>query len=157
MLNMILNRSKLTSRQIVRIAWGDCDAAGIVFFPRYFEWFDAGTHALFDKVGLSFAKIREQYGGAAIPLVATRATFILPSTYGDDVAIDTEIVRWGRSSFDVHHRLLRGEELAVEGFETRVWTGRTADNRLEGQPIPPEVIQLFTAGEKISGEDMATP
>ena len=149
MLNMILNRSKLTSRQIVRIAWGDCDAAGIVFFPRYFEWFDASTHALFDKVGLSFAKIREHYGGAAIPLVATRATFILPSTYGDEVAIDTDIVRWGRSSFDVHHRLLRGEALAVEGFETRVWTGRTADHRLEGQPIPPEVIQLFTAGEKM--------
>lgn len=137
----------MTSRQTVRIAWGDCDAAGIVFFPRYFAWFDASTHALFDKVGLSFATMRELYGGAIIPLVAARATFILPSTYGDEVAIDTAIVRWGRSSFDVHHRLLRGDALAVEGFETRVWTGRTADNRLKGQPIPPEVIRLFTAGE----------
>ena len=139
----------MTSRQTVRIAWGDCDAAGIVYFPRYFAWFDAGTHALFDKVGLSFARIREHYAGAAIPLVATRATFILPSTYGDEVTIDTAIARWGRSSFDVHHRLLRGEELAVECFETRVWTVRNADNRLEGQAIPPDVIQLFTTGEKM--------
>ena len=81
--------------------------------------------------------------------MATRATFILPSTYGDEVTIDTVIARWGRSSFDVYHRLLRGEELAVEGFETRVWTVRNADNQLEGQAIPPDVIQLFTTAEKI--------
>ena len=145
---MILNRSKLTSRQTIRIAWGDCDAAEIVYFPRYFEWFDAGTHTLFDKAGLSFARLSELYGRVAIPLVATRATFILPSTYGDEVAIETTIARWGRSSFDVHHRLLRGEALAVECVETRVWTVRNADNRLEGQAVPQAVIELFTTGEK---------
>jgi 4-hydroxybenzoyl-CoA thioesterase len=143
MVNMILNPLVLTSRRTVRIAWGDCDAAGIVYFPRYFEWFDAGTHALFDKAGLSFARMSEQYPGVAIPVVSTRATFIRSSTYGDEVAIDTEIVRWGRSSFDVHHRLLRGEELAVECFETRVWVVKTGDNRLEGQAVPPEVIARF--------------
>jgi 4-hydroxybenzoyl-CoA thioesterase len=152
MLNMILNRSKLTSRQTIRIAWGDCDAAEIVYFPRYFAWFDAGTHALFDKVGLSFARLSELYGRVAIPLVATRATFILPSTYGDEVAIETAISRWGRSSFDVHHRLLRGDELAVECFETRVWTVRNAENRLEGQAVPQDVIALFA-----TGEDRSTP
>ena len=145
---MILNRSTLTSRQTIRIAWGDCDAAEIVYFPRYFEWFDAGTHTLFDKAGLSFARLSELYGRVAIPLVATRATFILPSTYGDEVAIETTIARWGRSSFDVHHRLLRGEALAVECVETRVWTVRNADNRLEGQAVPQAVIELFTTGEK---------
>ena len=145
---MILNRSTLTSRQTIRIAWGDCDAAEIVYFPRYFEWFDAGTHTLFDKAGLSFARLSELYGRVAIPLVATRATFILPSTYGDEVAIETRIARWGRSSFDVHHRLLRGEALAVECVETRVWTVRNAAHRLEGQAVPEAVIQLFTTGEK---------
>src|SRR5881396_1207786 len=79
MATMILNRTVLTSRQTVRIAWGDCDAAGIVYFPRYFEWFDAGTHALIDKAGLSFARMIEKHPGVAIPVVSTRATFILPS------------------------------------------------------------------------------
>ena len=142
----------LTSRQAIRVAWGDCDAAEIVFFPRYFEWFDAGTHILFDKVGLSFARLSELYGRVAIPLVATRATFILPSTYGDDVVIDTAIARWGRSSFDVHHRLLRGDALAVECLETRVWTIWNAAHRLEGQAVPQDVIARFT-----TGEDIATP
>ena len=30
-----------------RIQWGDCDPAGIVFYPRYFEIFDASTTAMF--------------------------------------------------------------------------------------------------------------
>jgi 4-hydroxybenzoyl-CoA thioesterase len=31
--------------RIVRIQWGDCDPAGIIFNPRYFEIFDASTAA----------------------------------------------------------------------------------------------------------------
>ena len=30
----------LTVTRTVRIEWGDCDPAGIVYFPRYFEYFD---------------------------------------------------------------------------------------------------------------------
>ena len=28
----------LINRRTIRIEWGDCDPAGIVFYPRYFEW-----------------------------------------------------------------------------------------------------------------------
>jgi 4-hydroxybenzoyl-CoA thioesterase len=116
-----------------------------VFFPRYFEWFDAATHVMFEKAGLSFAQMSQKYPGMTIPLKATRATFLRPSTYGDEVLIETDVVRWGRSSFEVQHRLLRGEETAVECVETRVWTLRTTDNRLEGRAIPAEVKELFNS------------
>ena len=49
-----------------------------------------------------------------------RATFFVPSRHGDEVVIETRIARFGRASFDVEHRLMRGEVLAVEGFEKRV-------------------------------------
>ena len=29
--------------RVVRIDWGDCDPAGIIFYPRYFEIFDDST------------------------------------------------------------------------------------------------------------------
>ena len=32
-----------------RIEWSDCDPAGIIFYPRYFEIFDTGTTALFER------------------------------------------------------------------------------------------------------------
>lgn len=34
-------------RRTLQVEWGDCDAAGIVHFPRYFAWFDAVLQQLF--------------------------------------------------------------------------------------------------------------
>ena len=50
----------LTNTRLIRVQWGDCDPAGIVFYPRYFEWFDAGTILLFEKAtGLTKIKMLE--------------------------------------------------------------------------------------------------
>jgi acyl-CoA thioesterase FadM len=32
-----------------RIEWGDCDPAGIIFFARYFEFFDVSTTMLVER------------------------------------------------------------------------------------------------------------
>src|SRR5688572_5132951 len=37
----------VTNERLIRVQWGDCDPAGIVYYPRYFEWFDASTILLF--------------------------------------------------------------------------------------------------------------
>ena len=34
----------LTNSRTVRIEWGDCDPAGIVFYPRYFAMIQTGDH-----------------------------------------------------------------------------------------------------------------
>jgi tetratricopeptide (TPR) repeat protein len=36
-----------TSRKTIRVEWGDCDPAGIVYYPRYCAYFDNCTSALF--------------------------------------------------------------------------------------------------------------
>ena len=68
--------------------------------------------------------------------------------FGDLVIIESTIVAIRRSSFDVQHRLFNDGELAVDGFETRVWTVHdpARPGRLKAQPIPPELVARFTAG-----------
>lgn len=134
----------LTNRHQVTVEWGHCDPAGIVYFPNYFTYFDSSTNALFRRA-LGFTKFEmiKTYDIVGIPLVDLGARFIMPSTYGDVVTIESTIVEIKRSSFRMQHRLLRGETLAVEGHETRVWVGRDPDNpdKLKGRPIPPEVVE----------------
>jgi len=62
--------------------------------------------------------------------------------FGDIVTIESTVVEIKRSSFRLQHRLLRGDTLAVEGHETRVWAGRDPADpaKLKGKPIPEEVI-----------------
>lgn len=137
-----------TYRRPVRIEWGDCDPAGIVYYPRYLAMFDTSTMELFREVlGMSKARMLQQYGIVGTPMVDTRATFHLPSTYGDDVVIETTIDVFRRSSFDVRHRLLReGERVAVEGVDTRVWVARHPEDpgRIAAREIPAEVVTRFS-------------
>jgi len=136
----------LVHRRKLRIEWGDCDPAGIVYFPRYFQHFDSSTVALFEKAtGLKKIEMTGKHGMAGIPMVNIRARFIIPSRYGDDVEIESQITEFRRSSFDVQHRLLRGKELAVECFETRVWTVRDEESPggLKSAAIPDAVRAAF--------------
>jgi 4-hydroxybenzoyl-CoA thioesterase len=137
----------LINRRTIRIEWGDCDPAGIVFYPRYFEWCDACAAALFEVAGFLRGDLVTRQG-MAIPMVDTRAKFLLPSRFGEELTVETSITRFGRSSFDVQHRILKGADLAVECSETRVWARiDPADpGRLKSQPIPEAVIQALSQG-----------
>ena len=85
----------------------------------------------------------KHYGIVGIPMVDTRATFRIPSRYGDIVTVETHATEIRRSSFDIEHRILKEGALAVEGFETRVWTGRDPDDpsRIRAVPIPRGVVE----------------
>jgi len=138
----------LTVSRKVRIEWGDCDPAGIVYFPRYFEYFDVSTVGMFEALGYVKPKLLEKYDIAGFPVVDVRASFRIPSRFGEDVVIETTFPEWGRSSFKVHHRLMKGEALAVEGFETRVWVAHdpARPGGIKSKPLPEELFDRFRNG-----------
>jgi 4-hydroxybenzoyl-CoA thioesterase len=139
----------LTNTRKVRIEWGDCDPAGIVFYPRYFEIFETCIATLFERAtGMTKYQMLRAYDFAGYPVVQARAQFLSPAKFGDDVMAETSIGEFRRSSFDVHHRVTNGDKPAVEGFETRVWVGRDPDDpaKLKAKPIPQDVIDRFTRG-----------
>ncbi len=136
------------NRRTVRIEWGDCDPAQIVFYPRYFAMFDASTAELF-RAALGKPKIEwtKAFGIIGFPMVDTRAKFIVPSRYGDDIVFESRVSRFGGSSFDVEHKVFRdGGVLAIEASETRVWAGPDPDKpgAIKGVKIPAEVIAAFS-------------
>jgi 4-hydroxybenzoyl-CoA thioesterase len=139
-------------RRIVRIEWADCDPAGIVYYPRYFQMFDTSTHYLFEAAGWKKPDLLRQFSIIGYPMVDTRAKFLIPSSFGDDLIIETRASAFRNSSFDIEHRVFKatsaGEQLAIEAFETRVWTGRHPDDphKLKSHPIPEIVIR------RLSGE-----
>ena len=130
----------------VEIQFGDCDPAGIVYYPNYFRFFDNATAAL---LSAAFAMHKrnwlEHYGIAGIPMVDTGARFIKPSRFGDVVDIRSEITELGRSSFSVKHTLFRDGETAIEAHEKRVWVVRDEQGGIRSAPLPEDVRQLLSA------------
>jgi 4-hydroxybenzoyl-CoA thioesterase len=134
---------QFTNTRTVRIEWGDCDPAGIIFYPRYFEIFDASTAMLFEAA-LKMTKFEmfRTLPFSGFPLVRTQAKFFRPTRFGDDVTVESTIA-FGRSSFDVVHRLTLNGDLCAEGNEKRVWTVRDENGRLKSHPVPDEVLAKF--------------
>jgi len=132
-------------RQLI-IEWGQCDPAGIVFNPRFFEMFDASSWLLFEAVlGVKPQELAAAYGIIGIALVDARANFLKPAKFGDAIEIASKVSEFRRSSFDVEHRLSVNGELAVEGGETRVWAVRDKANpdKIKTAAIPADVIAKF--------------
>ena len=127
-----------------QVHWGDCDPAGIIFYPTYFRWMDAAAWALLDGVGYSAKRMRSEQ--RAMPLVSAECRFIAPAVQGDRCEVRSRIARFGGKSFVVAHDVVRGDgEVLASGSETRVW-GRFADgpgSPLKGETIPEALKALF--------------
>ena len=139
----------LKNSRSLRIEWGDCDPAGIVFYPRYFAMFDHSTSMLITAAtGLTKYQLLQKYDFAGYPMVDTRARFFIPTRFGDDVVIESAFSKLGTSSFEVGHRLTKNGELAVECSGTRVWVGRDPHGaaKIKAKPIPDDLIARFKAG-----------
>ena len=126
------------------VHWGDCDPAGIIFYPTYFRWMDAATWAFMASVGYSPQRMREEH--LAMPLVAADCEFLAPARHGDRCEVRSRIARFGGASFAVSHEIVRtdGATLA-KGNEKRVW-GRFANGPgtpMKGEQIPESVRALF--------------
>ena len=130
----------------VQVQWGDCDPAGIIFYPTYFRWFDSATWGLFAAVGYGAKRMRAEH--RAMPLVTAECEFRSPAEQQDRAEVRSRIARWGGKSFVVRHEVVRDDgTLLATGSETRVW-GRYASgpgSPLKGEPITEELRALFRA------------
>jgi YbgC/YbaW family acyl-CoA thioester hydrolase len=128
------------------VQWGDCDPAGIIFYPTYFRWMDAASWAFLRRAGYDPKRMREEH--IAMPLVDARCDFLAPALHGDACEVRSRILRLGGKSFVVGHEIRRldGAVLA-QGVETRVWARFTngPGTPLKGAAIPESLKAKFRA------------
>jgi 4-hydroxybenzoyl-CoA thioesterase len=132
----------LVSRHEVIVDWGDCDPAGIVYYPSYFRWCDQASHRLLAGAGATHST-RDGPWTEGTPLVAAECAFKRASQPGEKLSVESHVSRFGRSSFTITHvfRDATGE-IAAQGTETRIWAKKTGGARsLKAVPIPQEVKQ----------------
>jgi len=134
----------------IRVEWGNCDPAKIVFYPNYFAWFDGATHRLFESVGCPLTVLAEKYGAAGFPLVEAKASFMSPSVVGDELVIESHIETWNRRSFAVSHTVFNKDKVVVNGSEIRVFQvlSKAGTSSIKIGAIPDELKSLFNPVEK---------
>jgi YbgC/YbaW family acyl-CoA thioester hydrolase len=91
-------------RHAIEVGWGDCDPARIVFFPRYFEWFEICTTAMFRSAGLPLHELFAERNMVGIPLLDVGARFHFGSAYGHILEVESRVTEWKAKTFRVEHQ-----------------------------------------------------
>ncbi|MGH6638672.1 MAG: acyl-CoA thioesterase [Polaromonas sp.] len=113
--------SKTTVYEI-KVQFGDCDPAGIVFFPNFSKWMDAASLHFFMECGVPpWRELVKTTGIIGTPLLEIHTRFMRPATYGQTLQIHTRIEEWRDKVFIQKHLVKRGEDLLCEGLETRAF------------------------------------
>lgn len=120
----------------VEISFGDCDPAGIVFYPNYFRWFDATYNAFLKNHGLDQRILRDRLGTIGTGLMDVGASFRSPAQFGDSLVLHPAEIEWHARSFRIAYQGFVGDRLVVEGHELRGVFMQDGD-RLKAAPVAP--------------------
>ena len=130
--------------------FGECDPAGVVYYPVFFNWFHEAMEAWFDE-GLNepYAKVIERIG---FPAKHINADFFRPCKMGDKVSVSLQVAKMGRSSLQLAiHVMGEDKSLMAKGEVLCVCIGVAAGEfQFRSHPLPPDLrrkMSLFVVEE----------
>lgn len=125
----------------VRIRFGQCDPAGIVFHPQYFTIFNAVMEDFFrDVVGTPFHQIIAE--GTGLPVVGIHCDFVNPSRVGELCVAKVWVEKLGSASIRFAMTLECDGEPRLKMTETSVCVKR--GEQLVAQPLPEIIRERLT-------------
>ncbi len=127
----------------VKVEFGDCDPARIVWFPNFFRWIDAASRHFFVACGVPpWHETSKTMGLIGTPLVDTQASFKKTASYGDVLEIHASITEWRSKSFVMHYRVMCGDDEIMTCNEVRIFAVDKEGGGIRAMPIPESIRQL---------------
>ena len=129
----------------VEVMFGDCDPAGIVFFPNFSKWMDAASLNFFVKNGVPpWRELIKTRGIVGTPLLEIHTKFMRPATYGERLQVHTSIAEWREKVVIQKHVVMRGDTVLCEGLETRAFCIKHPEDpdRIKAIAVPENIKAL---------------
>ena len=129
----------------VRVEFGHCDPARIVWFPNFFRWIDHASRHFFIECGVPpWHETEKTMGVIGTPIVDSHSRFLKTATYGDELVFEVSIPEWRGKSFVQRYRCVRGADVIMECDEVRIFAGRKEGEpeAIRALPIPAGIRRL---------------
>ncbi len=112
------------------VTFGDCDPAGIVFYPNIYGWFDRTFHDWLAQFG-GHAAVCARLGAVGLGLMQADAKFRRPMRPNDRITVAMVLRDWGRKALTIDYTVSLGDAVTATGTEVRglfqqTGTGMTA-------------------------------
>jgi YbgC/YbaW family acyl-CoA thioester hydrolase len=125
-----------------RVVWSDVDLAGIVYFPRFFTYFENAELEWIRSCGLSYESFLDEMK-VWMPRVACHGNFRAPAKLADLLSIEMRLDRLGKTSFTLGFDALRLPERTpvADGHIVIATVDRES---FRPTPVPERLAQLLS-------------
>ncbi|SRR5579859_939453 len=103
------------------LRFGDCDPAGIAYFPNYFHFLNGVVEEWWMSLGFPW-RVLIQERRIGLPTVKLDTQFLAPGFMGDTLHFSFEIVALGSRSMTLEHFVTRDETLLWQATQVVVAT-----------------------------------
>jgi len=101
----------------VRVYYEDTDAQGVVYYANYFRFMERARTEWLRELGLDQKKMLSEERRMFV-VVSTRAEFVMPAQFNDELIVTASLGNLTRASFDIEQNIYRGDrggELLLRG------------------------------------------
>ena len=127
----------------IRVRFGDCDPAGLVYYPVIFHYCHVAMEEFFAaRCGITYPQLMKDEG-IGFPTVNVQGEFFLPLVYGDEAEVEVSVTRLGQSSVTFEYSIRRAGDRALCARFTNVQVSMNLETR-RAAPIPERYRQILT-------------
>ena len=126
----------------IRVRFGDCDPAGLVYYPVIFHYCHVAMEEFFaGRCGISYDHLmRDERLG--FPTVNVQAEFFAPLVYGDEAEVEVSVSRIGQSSVTFEYSVRRASDGMLCARSSQVQAAMNLDTR-RAVAVPARYRSIF--------------
>ena len=113
----------------VKVYYKDVDQMGIVYYSRYFEFFEEARTEMLLSFGLDYVKVEEN--GAMLPVIEAHCEYKKGAKFGQEIIVKTCIHELPKVKMKFEYIICPADsdEILMKGYTVHACTN------LEGKPI----------------------
>jgi len=101
-----------------KVRYKDIDQMGVMYYSRYFEYYEAARTDMMRALGLTYKELESQ--GIMMPVVHTEADYFSGPNFDDQLSCITEVREQHKNRMEIFYTIVRLDEP-----ETILNTGKT--------------------------------
>lgn len=104
----------------VRVYYRNVDKMNIVYYSRYFEFFEESRTELLRSIGLDVTEIEAE--GFLLPVVSAHCDYKLGAGFEDDIIIRTTVPELPKAKLRIEYEVLKDGDLLANGYTIHGFT-----------------------------------
>ena len=113
----------------IKVYYKDIDQMGIVYYSRYFEFFEEARTEMLSSIGLDYSNVEEN--GAMLPVIEAHCEYKKGATFSQDLIVKTYIRELPKVKMKFEYKICPAgsDEILLSGYTVHACTN------LKGKPI----------------------